>query len=83
MGKKTEQTSKAIIEALEVEAVVCLSSHEHADGDSLGSLLGLALVLRDRGSEVLPALPRDAEVPPQYSFLPGQEMLVPMADLPA
>lgn len=82
MGKKMEQASKDIIEALEAEAVVCLSSHEHADGDSLGSLLGLAIVLRGRGCKVLPALPRDAEVPPQYSFLPGQEMLVSMADLP-
>ena len=77
-----KEMASCIIEALEKASTVALSSHEHPDGDSIGALLGLARVLRDRGKTVLPALPDDAVVPPQYSFLPGRELLVPMGALP-
>jgi phosphoesterase RecJ-like protein len=77
-----KEEARRIVDSLEEAASAALSSHEHSDGDSLGALLGLAQVLRDRGKTVLPALPDDAAVPPQYRFLPGRDLLVPMSALP-
>lgn len=66
-----EQVREEIRKAAQVD----LSSHEHADGDSIGSLLGMAIVLRDAGKRVTAALPNAQRVPPQYRFLPGVESL--------
>lgn len=48
-----------------------LTAHVHADGDSLGSLLGLAELLASAGVEA--DLWLDDEVPAMYRFLPGWE----------
>jgi len=50
---------------------VLVTSHEHPDGDSLGSSLALALALERLGREVVVGVPEG--VPPMYRFLPTWE----------
>ncbi|MGQ9475870.1 MAG: DHH family phosphoesterase [Actinomycetota bacterium] len=68
--------------AMEECAVVCISSHVNPDGDGLGSLLGLTLVLQELGKTVYSALPRPEQYPPQYLFLPGRPLLLRPEELP-
>lgn len=60
-----------------------LACHVNPDGDALGSMLGLAHALRRRGTRVLPSFSAPFEVPASLSGLPGLELLVPPARLPA
>ena len=50
-----------------------LTAHVHPDGDSLGSLLGLAELLQTLGKQ--PQIWLDDDVPPAYRFLPGWEKI--------
>jgi len=59
-------------------SAIWIAGHERPDGDTLGSLLGLALALEKMGKKVARLCP-DA-VPDNYSFLPGAELL--SAELP-
>ncbi|WP_213005427.1 DHH family phosphoesterase [Paractinoplanes toevensis] len=57
---------------------VQLICHVNPDGDALGSMLGFALALRERGITRLRAtFPGDFELPTPYQDLPGVELLVP------
>ncbi len=67
--------SERVAEALRSAKSVLISSHENADGDSVGSLLGLALALRRTGKAVAAMLPNGEKVPPQYRFLPGADSI--------
>ena len=62
--------------ALREERAIAMASHVNPDGDSLGSLLALAMALARAGKEVYPALPEPWKFPPQYFFLPGRELLL-------
>jgi phosphoesterase RecJ-like protein len=55
---------------------IVLASHVNPDGDSVGSLLALAMVLIAENKQVFPCLPEPWKYPPQYDFLPGRELLV-------
>lgn len=57
--------------------------HVHPDGDSLGSTLALSLGLRQLGVEVVTSFSEPYEVPAPLRVLPGQELLVPPAEVPA
>lgn len=57
--------------------------HVHPDGDSLGSTLGLSLALRKLGLDVVTSFSEPFEIPAPLRFLPGQELLVPPAAVPA
>ncbi len=50
---------------------ICVVGHESADGDAVGSVLGMTWALRTIGKKVSPSLPDD--VPASFSFLPGSE----------
>ncbi len=50
--------------------VVC---HINPEGDALGTLLGLAIALKDAGKEVIAYV--EDTIPELYDFLPGREML--------
>ena len=55
--------------------IVC---HIGPDGDALGSLLAAALALTARGMRVQASWDADpVELPAQYDFLPGSDLLVP------
>lgn len=78
------------VELLSDADEVALACHVDPDGDALGSLLALARWLRSRGARVTASYGwgRAAHgggvvVPPQYTFLPGIEELVPPAAFPA
>lgn len=73
---------EAAVKAVEEGFVVCLSSHVNPDGDGIGSLLGLTLILRALGKEVHSALPQPEKFPPQYLFLPGRDCLFHPEELP-
>ena len=60
--------------ALEAAQSVVVATHVDPDGDAVGSLLALGLMLRDRGKQVT-FYDRDP-VPYNYRFLPGAECLV-------
>lgn len=61
---------------------VALLCHLHPDGDALGSMLALAIGLRDRGKRVVASWSDGVELPPTYRMLPGRDMLVPPAEFP-
>lgn len=45
--------------------------HENPDGDAIGSSLGLALMLEDKGYHVTVSFPEPLRIPQRYFFLPG------------
>ena len=60
-------------EKLRTASTVLIGTHEHPDGDALGSSLALAHVLKSQGKEVVVYIPDEpAEF---FSFLPGYELL--------
>jgi len=66
------------------DAVVLLTCHVSPDGDALGSMLGFGLALRRLGfGRVSASFPEPFEVPDVFAFLPGQDLLVAPADVPA
>jgi bifunctional oligoribonuclease and PAP phosphatase NrnA len=63
---------------------VVLACHVGPDGDALGSMLALGLALRSRGTEVFCSWGEpELCVPTSLALVPGQELLVPPAGLPA
>lgn len=75
-------TAEAIIGILNAAEEVAVTSHVNPDGDSIGSLLGLSVSLSALGKRVWAAIPGKGSLPPQYKFMPGQELLVPAASFP-
>ncbi len=66
----------AIVDLLKRESRFLLLLHRLPDGDTVGSSLGLAWVLRTAGRQVL--VVSTDEIPPHYRFLPGAgEVLTP------
>ncbi len=63
---------------------VALACHVCPDGDALGSMLALGLVLRGLGKDVVASWGGEPfEVPATYAFLPGLDLLVPPGEVPA
>ena len=63
---------------------VALACHVGPDGDALGSMLALGLVLRGLGKDVVASWGGEPfEVPATYAYLPGVDLLVPPAEVPA
>jgi phosphoesterase RecJ-like protein len=68
------------IEPIEVERAAALIrdcrkvlvvGHENPDGDAIGSMLGMALMLEKAGKTVRCSWPGPSEMPRRYRFLPG------------
>ncbi|MFE4605162.1 bifunctional oligoribonuclease/PAP phosphatase NrnA, partial [Kitasatospora indigofera] len=60
-----------------------LICHICPDGDALGSALAAGLALRSLGHQVRVSFGDDPQVVPEsLAFLPGQELIVPAADVP-
>lgn len=66
---------EAACSAVEQARSILLVAHISPDGDAIGSLLGLALALRERGKQVTPAV--DGGVPEHLRFVPGADMVKP------
>jgi len=52
-----------------------VATHVRPDGDAMGSLLGMAFILRKLGKEADPYC--QDPVPPAYEFLPGSDQIMP------
>lgn len=62
-------TPTLIANKLKLARRVLIGTHEHPDGDALGSTLALAHVLKELGKEVVTYIPDEA--PDFFAFLPG------------
>ncbi|MGW2401898.1 DHH family phosphoesterase [Kitasatospora sp. NPDC001664] len=72
-----------VVELLGRADEVDLICHVNPDGDALGSALAAGLALRARGCRVRVSFGDDPQVIPEsLSFLPGQELIVPAAEVP-
>jgi phosphoesterase RecJ-like protein len=60
---------------------VVICGHYRPDGDSIGSVLGLALALREQGIVAIPTLADAADPPKTYRWLPGFALYVAADDL--
>ncbi|MGD8395579.1 MAG: DHH family phosphoesterase, partial [Candidatus Eiseniibacteriota bacterium] len=70
---------EAVLQAIDRARRCLISSHVDPEGDSLGSQLVLADILRELGKE---AWMVDADRPPErFAFMPGIEEIVTPADL--
>lgn len=65
---------RAVTAALKAGQRWVLASHENPDGDAIGSLVGLGLLLESLGRRV--TLLNPSGVPEMYRFLPGSERIV-------
>ncbi len=70
MGTSNVQ-QHAVLQAIHSRKRFLLSSHARPDGDALGSLLGLRLILLGMGKQA--DILVNGEVPPHYRYLPGSE----------
>lgn len=77
MSETVRQAAKLIREADEV----VLACHLGPDGDALGSMLGMAWLLREHGKRVFPSFGEPFVVGEVYRFLPT-DLLVPPAEVP-
>lgn len=58
---------------------VAVCAHVKPDGDAIGSVLALALALRQMGVPAVPTLADATDPPVTYRFLPGIDLFVPAA----
>jgi phosphoesterase RecJ-like protein len=73
----------AAVAALRGAPEVVLACHQRPDGDALGSMLALALGLRRLGIPALPSFPAPFVVPESLEFMPGIDLMLPPAKVPA
>lgn len=64
----------------ECKATVVLA-HQYPDGDAIGSMLGLGLMLSKSKHEVQCSWPEPFELPLKYEFLPGRNLLRKPSDI--
>src|ERR1043166_8090511 len=70
----------AVVEALRAHDRFLVTTHENPDGDALGSLLAMTLVLRGLGKDAAMFLSGHAPLPVEYQFMPLEDV---QRDLPA
>lgn len=77
--------SLVVIEASEIEKAavlikdcreVLVVAHEYPDGDAVGSMLGITLMLENAGKNVHCSWPAPAGTPGRYRFLPGWHLFI-------
>ena len=74
------ERAAAVLSSAPAVAIAC---HVNPDADALGSMLGLASVLRARSVEVTTSVPNDPfSVPPWLRLLPGGDRLTPAREFP-
>jgi bifunctional oligoribonuclease and PAP phosphatase NrnA len=73
---------KPVIQAIKDHKDIVLATHVLPDGDAIGSVLGLGIALRGIGKNVVATWSGKMEVPEQYRFLGGQELLAAAEHVP-
>ncbi len=76
--RHAEPQWRAAAEAIASAQTVLLVSHIAPDGDAVGSLLGMAGPLRQRGKQVTAAI--DDGVPHELRFIPNSDTVLPNVD---
>ena len=76
--RHAEPQWRAAAEAIASAQTVLLVSHIAPDGDAVGSLLGMAGPLRERGKQVTAAI--DDGVPHELRFIPNSDTVLPSVD---
>ncbi len=76
LRKKEEKELSKIKELFLEKKYFFLSTHLYPDGDALGSLVGLAIALRNQGKVVKMGLGEREPLPPHYLFLPYLDEIV-------
>lgn len=71
--KRNDDEIKKLKQKLDEAEHICLVSHIHPDGDSIGSLLGLGLALRSLNKKV--TMFKTDDIPYKYRFLPQINIL--------
>lgn len=72
-----------VVQAIRQAETVDLICHINPDGDALGSALAAGMALRGLGHRVRVSFGDDPQVIPEsLAFLPGQELIVPAAEVP-
>ncbi|MDR3072237.1 MAG: 30S ribosome-binding factor RbfA [Clostridiales Family XIII bacterium] len=79
LGRPGADTPRRIAEALNAAEKIYLFPHENPDGDTLGSCIGLCLILRDLGKDVKVIL--DEKIPDNLGFIENG-CVTPPEDLP-
>lgn len=74
MMEKNRDLSR-LIELLKNKNNFVLATHVQPDGDAIGSLLGLGMLLGNMGKQVFLSWGEKIVVPQQYTFLPGIELI--------
>lgn len=75
-----EQIEKAA-ELIREQSSALLVTHQHPDGDAIGSVLGLGLMLVRAGLRVQCSWPEPFNMPSKYIFLPGSQLILRPADV--
>jgi phosphoesterase RecJ-like protein len=73
---------KDVIKAINEHKDIVLATHVLPDGDAIGSVLGLGIALRGLGKNVVATWSGRMEMPEQYNYLAGQELLASADDIP-
>jgi phosphoesterase RecJ-like protein len=81
MTPTLERIADAVLAAVRQQGRIGLYPHVGADGDALGSALGLALALKSAGASA--RIYVDEAVNPRLLFLPALELIQVYADLDA
>jgi phosphoesterase RecJ-like protein len=66
---------EAVVEALRDHDRFVVTTHENPDGDALGSLLGMALALRQLGKDAVMVLGPQERIPAEYDFMELGDLL--------
>src|SRR5262245_581027 len=69
----TKSDMAAVVDTLRAGERFLVTSHEHPDGDALGSLLAMHLALAQLGKDTTMALVGPAPLPGEYHFLRLEE----------
>ena len=78
-----EEQWQEAAELLEGSEEIIAACHVNPDGDALGSMFGLASFLERQGKKVWRSWgSKPAQVPPQYTFIPGAPELAQPDDVP-
>jgi len=72
-----------LIELLKSKNDFILATHVQPDGDAIGSLLGLGMLLGNIGKKVFLSWGEQIVIPPQYLFLPGIELIEDPSQCPS
>jgi len=72
-----EEKLTDLVEMISGAQTISLCGHVNPDGDCIGSILGLYIVLRALGKDVTPTLAQNKPAPRAYRVLEGADKLVP------